>query len=86
MPQIIHLNLDGDEAFKDLASKMDQVIHLTGPFTIAALERGMTSGAPSVALRFDLPDGRVVIQETSVRSLLAAAATIQARFAGQLHQ
>ncbi|KKL78431.1 hypothetical protein LCGC14_2024950, partial [marine sediment metagenome] len=28
MPQIIHLNLDGDEAFKDLAGKMDQVIHL----------------------------------------------------------
>ncbi len=78
MAQVIRVNIAGDGAFSDLVDKMDQVTHLTGPFTIAALNKGMTSGAPSVALRFDLPDGRVVIQEISLRTLLVAVATIHA--------
>ncbi|KKL91887.1 hypothetical protein LCGC14_1166620 [marine sediment metagenome] len=77
---IIHLRLDGDAAFSDLQDKMDKVIHLAGDFTIAALERGMESGRPSLVLRIDLPDGRVVMQETSVRLFLAAAAAIRGRF------
>ncbi len=82
MAQIIHLRLEGDAAFSDLADKTERVIHLTGSFTIAALEAGMTSGRPSLALRIDLPDGRVVIQETSVRLFLSAADAIRARFGG----
>jgi hypothetical protein len=80
MPQIIHLKLEGDGAFPDLADKMDRVIHLTEEFTIAALERGMVSGRPSIVIRIDLPDGSVVLQETSVRVFLAAAAGIRGRF------
>lgn len=83
MATIIHLILNGDGAFSDLAGKEESVIHLTGPFTIAALERGMTSGNPSLALRFDLPDGKVVIQETSVSAFLTAAAGIMGRFPQQ---
>ncbi len=80
MACVIHLQLDGDGAFEDLRDKGDAVTHLTGDFTIAALTAGMVSGRPSVALRFDLPDGRVIIQETSVRIFLAAAAAIRGRF------
>ncbi|KKK88819.1 hypothetical protein LCGC14_2739310 [marine sediment metagenome] len=78
MSQVIRVNIAGDGAFNDLVNKMDQVILLAGPFTIAALKKGMMSGAPRVALRFDLPDGRVVIQEIGLRSLLVAVATIHA--------
>ena len=80
MTQIIHLRLEGDGAFSDLQDKLDQVIHLTGPFTIAALEGGMTSGRPSIVIRIDLPDGKVILQETSVRLFLAAADSIKAKF------
>ena len=73
MASIIHLQLDGDGAFQDLRGKMMGVHHLTGDFTIAALTAGMVSGRPSLCLRFDLPGGPVVIQETSVKGLLAAA-------------
>lgn len=51
---VIRVILEGDAAFSDLAGKEAQVIHLTGPFTIAALESGMKSGAPSLAIRIDL--------------------------------
>lgn len=80
---IINLNLSGDGAWPDLQDK--EVIHLTGDvpaWEIAALERGMTSGSPSLALRLDLPDGRVVIAETSVKAFLTAAAAIRAKFPG----
>jgi hypothetical protein len=33
----------------------------------------MASGKPSVMLRIDLPDGRVVLAETSLRLFAAAA-------------
>ncbi len=84
MASIIHLQLDGDGAFQDLRGKMMGVHHLTGDFTIAGLTAGMVSGRPSLVLRFDLPGGQVVLQETSVRVFLAAADTIRAKFGDQV--
>jgi hypothetical protein len=43
---------------------------------IGALQGGMASGAPSVALCIQLPDGRVVLAETSMALLLTAADTL----------
>lgn len=82
MTPTIHLKLEGEGAFDDLAESQVVVVHLTGPFTIATLEKGMTSGRPSLALRFDLDDGTVVIQETSVAAFLTAAAAIRGKFGG----
>lgn len=45
------------------------------------LEGGMKSGAFSVGLRLDLPDGRVVVAETSWAALKAAFFILQARIA-----
>ena len=56
------------------------MIHLTGRFTIAALEKGMKSGAPSVAIRIDLPDGRTVIQETSLKLWYTATRALKDKF------
>ncbi len=72
----IVIKLQGDGAWPDLKGKVgtDQVIHL------AALSAGMTSGRPSIMLRFDLPDGRTVLAETSLRLLLTAAEAFRARY------
>jgi hypothetical protein len=82
MPSLT-VNLTGDGVWPDLADRRDDIIHLGEHDTIevAALEGGMVSGKPSVALRFDLPDSRqVVIAETSLALFLAAARALSIRF------
>jgi hypothetical protein len=79
----IKLDLDGDGAWEDLADRpKDQLIHLPAeaPIGMAVLDSGMISGKPSVALRFALPDGRVVIAETSLALLSASVRAIWARY------
>lgn len=70
--KIIH---DGDNCWPDLAEKIErgEVIHLAGVgLELALLPGGMSSGAASVSLRIDLPDGRTVICETSLALLEGA--------------
>lgn len=50
-----------------------QLIHLTTPIEVGGLPRGMTSGRASVSFCFTLPDGRVVLAETSMRLFKVAA-------------
>ena len=78
----LDLDLEGDAAWADLAGRLDQVIHLREGTTVrlAVLAAGMTSGRPAVGIRLDLPDGRVVLAETSARLLVTAARAIAARF------
>jgi hypothetical protein len=62
--------------------KERHVYHLaegSPPITVACLEDGMSSGQPSVMLRVDLPNGAVVIAETSARLFCTAARMIMAR-------
>lgn len=60
-----------------------EIIHIANdapPIQVAVLASGMQSGLPSVALRVDLPDGKIVIAETSARLFCMAARAILARF------
>jgi hypothetical protein len=78
----LDLNLNGDNVWPDLKGK-SKVIHLGNsapPIKVATLDNGMQSGLPSVALRLELPDGTVVIAETSARLFCTAANAIQARY------
>lgn len=78
---MLRVILDGDGAFQDLKGKEDKVIHLTGPFSIAALPGGMKpSGDPSIAIRIDLPDGQVLVQETSLRLWYTATRALKGKF------
>lgn len=73
--------LDGDNAWPDLKDK--DIVHLANgakPVQVAVLPGGLRSGRPSVALRIDLPDGRVVIAETTARLFVTAARAIMARY------
>jgi hypothetical protein len=77
---MVALSLIFDEpAWPDLVDK--PVIHLADDamLGVAFLEGGMSSGKPSVALRFDLPDGSVVIAETSARLFCTAARAMLAK-------
>lgn len=67
-----------EPAWPDLADKTDKIIHVTSPLGLAYLEAGMESGARSVMLRVDLPDGRVVLAETSFALLALAVRGIAA--------
>ena len=70
MATTINLNLDGDGVWPDLADK--QLVEAAA-IHVAALSGGMASGKPSVTIRMDLPDGSVVIGQTSLALFLAAA-------------
>jgi hypothetical protein len=52
----LNIILDGDGAWPDLAEK--EVIALD-QIQVAALIDGLASGRPAVAIRVDLPDGKV---------------------------
>jgi len=76
----LNVILDGDNAWSDLKDK--EIIHLKDGYEmqVAVLPGGMQSGLPSVAMRFDLPDGQTVVCETSWRLLFTACKAIEARY------
>lgn len=71
------INFEGDGAWPDLKGK--EIINVEH-IKVTVLEMGMASGRPSVAFRLDLPDGRVVIAQTSARLFLQSAKLIEARY------
>ena len=52
---------------------------------ISGLDEGMSSGAPSVIIRLDIDDHRVVLAETSLKLFLTAADALRARFGDPRH-
>ena len=80
---IITLNLNPEPHWPDLAERPESVIHLGNgapAIQVASLPGGMDSGRTSVALRLDLPDGRTVVAETSLRLLLTVARALASRY------
>jgi len=49
------------------------------PIQIASLAHGTASGAPSIMLRLDLPDGRTVVAEMTLRMFVQAAKLLVAK-------
>lgn len=84
---ILKVILEGDGCWPELIEKFkkDKVIWLKdGNVSIAALSKGMTSGKPSISIRIDLPDGKIVVAETSMRLFLSAAEAFKAKYKGEL--
>lgn len=75
----IALNLNGDGSWPDLK---DKTIHhiKNSQIGVSMLAGGMKSGLPSVSIRIDLPDGTVVVAETSARLLINASDLIKSKF------
>jgi hypothetical protein len=79
----LHLILDGEGAWPDLAEANAVIIHLADDAVVdvAGLAGGMQSGKPSLAFRINLPDdGHIVIWETSLALFLTAADAFKAKF------
>ena len=76
----LSIHARGDACWEDLQSRTEQLIWLNSGagLAIARLPRGMASGRSSVAIRVDLPDGRVVVAETSMALFLACAGAFMA--------
>ena len=86
---IINVILEGDSCWEDLADKIksDKVIWLReGVISIAALSKGMKSGKPSISIRIELPDGRTLMAETSMRLFLSAAGAFEQRYRKELEE
>lgn len=76
------VNLRGVGAWPDITDK-DRLL-LPGPdgppIQVATLDQGTEAGRPSVAIRVDLPDGKIMIAETSARLFCTAAKMIMAKY------
>ena len=77
MPSV-EMIMNGEGCWPDLqtGSDNDRLYALFGddapPIQLALLRGGMTSGKSSVSIRIDLPDGKVVLTETSLALLRTA--------------
>jgi hypothetical protein len=82
MPHV-DLRLNGDGCWPDLAELRDagRVIdtHSETSIGIALLPGGMTSGKPSVTFRLQLPDGKIVLAQTSLELLTASVRAMNTR-------
>lgn len=69
-------------AWPDLVDKQarGELIFAANDIAVTGLSDGMQSGKPSVAFRFDLPDGRTVLAETSLQLVLTVADALRGRF------
>lgn len=82
---LIRVNVEGDGVWPDLADKAarGELIHLGNnapPIQISSLDQGITGGKPSVSIRLDLPDGKVVIAETSLALFQMANAALRGKY------
>lgn len=71
---VIKVITECDGAFEDLADKREKILHLTDPnLSIARIPKGMQSGRSSVMIRIDLPNGTVIVAESSMANFLNCA-------------
>jgi len=62
----------------------DEIIHIGdssgAAIRITALEHGMTSGKASVGIGIPMPDGKIILVESSLELFMGAAAVLGAKF------
>lgn len=84
----MEVRFEGVSVTDQLAKDGRELIDVTGPdgppIQVVVIQGGMESGAPSVLLRIDLPDGKSVVAETSARLFVSAGRMIKARYGDQI--
>lgn len=76
MSASISLHINGDGCWPDILEQGEKLTWLHGTtenLSIARLPAGMQSGASSVAIRINTPDGRIVVAEVSMKLFQAVA-------------
>lgn len=69
--------MDGDNAWPDLREKGFHKGLVSG---VTILDKGMSSGRPSVAIRIELEDGSSLIAQTSARLFCTAAKAFMEKY------
>ena len=78
---VLKLNMEGDGCWQDLHTLFaSRHLRRSESIEIAVMEKGMTSGKPSVAIRVNLDEGDVVIAETSLALFLSAADAFKGKY------
>jgi len=72
----LRIVLEADGQFPEMAGK---TVHRLDGFAVTSLAGGTTSGAPSIAIIAELPDGSFVFAETTLKLFLTAADMFKAR-------
>ena len=80
---VLDVIVEGDNCWPDLLDKEVLYLGAEARIGLAALAGGMASGRPSVSIRINLPDGRVVWAQTSLRLLQVAVGAFTARYGDQ---
>lgn len=82
MSPVLRIVLDPERDGLGLDAHPSNVIHLAGDaeIVVSGLPDGMVGGKPSMMFGFKLPDGRVVIAETSWRLFAAAFKAFASKF------
>jgi len=75
------IHVEGDNCWPDLKNR--EIIK-GDLVSVAALPEGMTSGRTSVGFRVELPDGKVVFCETTMRLFLNAANIFKVKYGNEL--
>lgn len=63
-------------------TKIDLMGHDAPPIQLAMVAAGMTDGESALIFRIDLPDGQIVLTQTSLPRFLEAAKALQLAEAG----
>lgn len=75
---MIPLSVKFEGKWDDL--KEENIVFAKNGMQVLVIERGMSSGKPSVAIRLDLPDGKSVVAETSARLFCSAGRMVAAKY------
>lgn len=78
---VMHIELDADGCWPDMQqAHLEGRVIETNEISVAALQSGMQSGGTSVAFRINLPDGRIVFAQTSLKLYMLAAELFRQRY------
>ena len=78
---VLSIYLDGEGMLRGV--DVNKIVQLDSPIKIGALTKGMSSGRPSISFAFELPDGRTVFAQTSMRLFHIAAKAFAAKYGWQ---
>jgi len=74
---MIPMTIEFDRKWEDAKG---EVIYASEEMKVMVLSEGTHSGRPSVMIRFDLPDGKTVVGETTARLFCSAGRMITSKY------
>ena len=74
---MIPMTIEFDRQWDDAKG---EVIHTSKEMKVMVLSKGTANGRPTVMIRFDLPDGKTIVGETTARLFCSAGRMITSKY------